>query len=180
MDTPAPGVKPPKAKCPRCTVCSWYHLRVLAGQTAKFMTCHPGVANVATSGYYHPCNTTPGQLGQMPGPEPQGVAPLDQLLLKVLALGLGEGECHMGTEVFRHLLPPSPKHSQKGPCNLYPQGQASPCCYSQTSGGKRPFLPQGSSPATLKATQLQPSILTGVRSNRGQFGGGRRFPLGRP
>lgn len=84
----------------------------------------------------------------------------------------------MGTEVFRHVPPPSPKHIQKGPCNLYPQGQASPCYRGQNSGGNRPFVPQGSSPTTLNAIQLQLSILTGVRSKRGQVGVADIFPWG--
>lgn len=70
MDSPAPGVKHPKAKFPMCIVCIWYHLKVLAGQTAKCMTYHPGVTNISIPGYYHPHNTTPGQLGQMLRPKP--------------------------------------------------------------------------------------------------------------
>lgn len=115
MDTPAPGVKPPKAKCQRHPVCSWYHLRVLAGQIAKFMTCHLGAANVATSSYCHPCNTTPGQLEQCRGQSHEGVAPLDQLLLKVLALGMGEEGC--GSHGYRGLqtrTTPQPQAHPKG------------------------------------------------------------------
>lgn len=177
-DAPAPAVKHPQAECPVCPV------RIRGRRLDRQQSSWPiplGWQKELHLGITTHITQPLDSWDKCWGLGHEGMAPLVQLLLKVLALGRGEVTWVQRSPNIQP-LPASPSIAQRSPVTTYfPSHSLPPAVKVRLLEDRGHLSPQGSPPAPRKQYGTSPASKLGLGAKRGGSCWGQQvLPLKRP